>query len=65
MLEEVVRSKGVDVHVSAHADQLGSTQVVKSDIVVEQLGYPNDVLGQRLFTCRSDLQLGLVNFTAS
>lgn len=43
LLEEVVRSPCIDVHVSTHGHQLRPRQVVQRDIVVEQLRNTDDV----------------------
>ena len=43
LLEEVVGTPRVEVHVPAHGDELGTRQVVEGDIVVEEFGNADDV----------------------
>jgi hypothetical protein len=54
VFQEVVCAESVDVHVPTHADQLRSTQVIKRDIVLEQLGNLDDILWWRGFTGGTD-----------
>lgn len=59
MLEEIVRSKGIDVDVFTHRNELRSSQVVESDIVVEKLGHSDDVALRGFLSSRSDLGGGV------
>jgi hypothetical protein len=43
--EEVVGAKGVDVHVLARRDELGSRKIVEGEVVLEERGDLHDVLG--------------------
>lgn len=62
MLEEIVRTKGVDVHVSTHADELRSTEVIKCEVILEQLGDLDDVLWRGGFTGRSNFTEEFLEF---
>lgn len=42
--EEVVGSEGVETHVAAGGDELGTGEVVEGEVVVEEFGYVDDVL---------------------
>lgn len=42
--EEVVGSEGVETHVAAGGDELGTGEVVEGEVIVEELGYVDDVL---------------------
>lgn len=55
MFQKVVRPKGVDVHVPAHADELRSGEVVEGDIVLEELGHADDIFRGGGLSGRSDL----------
>lgn len=55
VLEEVVGTEGVDVHVLAHRDELGAGQVVEGDVRVEELGDLDDVLVRGSLTSGTDL----------
>ena len=55
MLEDVVHTESVDSNILAHRDELGSTQIVERDIVMEHLGHTNDIGVGGRFTSRSDL----------
>lgn len=43
VLEDVVGTESIDSDVSAHRDELRSTQIVEGDVVVEELGHSNDI----------------------
>ena len=60
LLEEVIGSPSVNVHVPAHGHKLWSRQVVERDVVVEELGDPNDIRMRRSLTGGSDLICQLI-----
>ena len=41
--EEVVRSKGVDTHISTHRDELWTRKIVEGEVVVKEFGDVDDV----------------------
>lgn len=55
VLQEVVGTERIDVEIFAHRDQLRTGQVVKSDIVVEQLSHPDDICLRGCLASRPDL----------
>ena len=59
VFQEVVRPESVDVHVPAHADELGSGQVVQGDVVLEELGHADNIFRRGLLSSRSDLRPGV------
>lgn len=62
MLEEIVRTEGVDVHVPTHADQLRSTEVIECEVILEQLGDLDDILWRGGFTGRSNFTEEFLEF---
>lgn len=57
MLEEVVGTECIDVDILAHRHELRPSQVVESNVVVEELGNANDVAFRGFLTSRADLQV--------
>ena len=53
--EEVVGAEGVDAHVSAHGDELRARQVVQCEVVIEEPGNVDNVLGCRGLSGYADL----------
>ena len=59
VLEDVVGTESVHTDVFAHGNELRSTQIVKSDIVMEQLSNSDDIGIRRGFSSRSNLYISL------
>lgn len=63
LLEEVVGSPSVDVHVSAHGHELRAGQVVERDVVVEELRDADDIVVRRSLSRRSDLRMSSSSYS--
>lgn len=43
VFQEIIGTKGVDVHVSTHRDELGTGKVIKGNVIMEEFGNSNDI----------------------
>lgn len=55
MFEDVVGTESVHTDIFTHGNELGSTQIIQCDIIMEQLRNSDDVGIGRGFSSRSDL----------